>query len=95
MYKMPQTKKRMPWFNWSRMQPSAHQRTVMMRKCGKKCFLGPRKSFPICKKSTCTVCREGVYAAFVRARQYRKKSSKYYAIAKRAKTMLKRPNRKC
>ena len=26
---------------WSQEQPKTHQRTIMMKKCGKKCFLGP------------------------------------------------------
>ena len=37
---------------WSKEKPGYHQRTVMMKKCGKKCFLGPKKSFPICSKNT-------------------------------------------
>jgi len=35
---------------WKRLKPGYHQRTVMLKKCGKKCFLGPGKTFPICKK---------------------------------------------
>ena len=44
------TRKKVPWAGWSRLAPSAKQRTVMKRKCGKKCFLGP-KSFPVCKRN--------------------------------------------
>ena len=35
---------------WKKEQPSTHQRTVMLNRCGKKCFLGKDKKFPICKK---------------------------------------------
>jgi len=39
-----------PWKGWKNEKPGFHQRTVMLQKCGKKCFLGKGKSFPICKK---------------------------------------------
>jgi len=39
--------------NWSKQQPGYHERTVMMQRCGNKCFLGPRKTFPICSRNTC------------------------------------------
>ena len=77
------TRKNIPWKGWKNEKPGTHQRTVMMKKCGKKCFLGPNKSYPICKKNTCKISRKGVYAAFVRARQYHKKG-----ISKKAKKML-------
>ena len=77
------TKKYVPWKGWKKEAPGTHQRTVMLKKCGKKCFLGPNKSYPICKKNTCKISRKGVYAAYVRARQYHKKS-----ISKKAKKML-------
>ncbi len=35
---------------WKIEKPGFHQRTIMLKKCGRKCFLGPNKSFPICKK---------------------------------------------
>ena len=85
---MSQTRKNK---GWSREKPSVHQRTVMMRKCGKKCFLGPHKSFPICKKNTCNVSAKGVHAAYIRARQFRTKSSKYRTISHKAKQMLRSP----
>ena len=80
---MSKTIKNVPWKGWVSEKPSAHQRTVMLQKCGKKCFLGPKKSFPICKKNTCKVSKKGVYAAYVRARQYHKRK-----ISKRAKNFL-------
>jgi hypothetical protein len=74
---------------WKKQSPGTHQRTLMMRRCGKKCFLGPNKTFPICKKNTCKVDRRGVQAAFIRARQWG-----YTHIAKRAKKLLKTMKRK-
>jgi hypothetical protein len=53
--------------------------------------LGPKKSFPICKKNTCTISKKGVYAAFVRAREYLSKTGKkkYKTISVKAKKMIK------
>ena len=73
---------------WKKEQPSRHQRTVMLNKCGKKCFLGPNKSFPICKKNTCKVSSKGVYSAYIRAREYRTRGQKYRTISKKANRML-------
>ena len=72
---------------WKKQQPGTHNRTVMMRKCGKKCFLGPNQSFPICKKNTCKISSKGVYAAYIRARQYRHIKS-YKNIATKANKIL-------
>ena len=77
------TRRNVPWKGWKNEAPGTHQRTVMLRKCGKKCFLGPNKSYPICKKNTCKISRKGVYAAYIRSRQYHKKS-----ISMRAKKLL-------
>ena len=95
--------KNLPWSGWSSEKPSRHQITVMKRECGKKCFLGPGTSFPICKKNTCKVSNKGIYAAYVRAREWKNKPSTYLGrsspkysrstysrIATRAKRMLKR-----
>jgi len=68
---------------WKNIQPRYHQKTIMLKKCGRKCFLGPKKSFPICKKNTCKVSSKGVYSAYIRARQYHKQN-----ISKKAKKML-------
>jgi|UniRef100_A0A6C0DJ92 hypothetical protein len=73
---------------WKNEKPGFHQKTVMLKKCGKKCFLGPHKSFPICKKNTCKVSSKGVYAAYIRARQYRHSGKKYMNISKKANKML-------
>lgn len=83
---------------WSKQQPSYKQRTTMKHKCGKKCFLGPNKSFPICTKNTCKINRKGVYAAYIRAREYTSisqkkrsgsKTRKYSNIAAKAKRLIK------
>lgn len=68
---------------WKKQKPGYHQKTVMLRECGKKCFLGPGKTFPICKKNTCKVSSKGVYSAYIRARQYHHKN-----ISQKAKKML-------
>lgn len=85
---------------WSKNKPSFHQRTLMEKNCGKKCFLGSKKSFPICYKNTCKISRAGVHAAYVRAREMtrraqinniKKHASSYYrAVANRAKKLLSR-----
>lgn len=77
------TQRRSATRGWRKQSPGTHERTLMMRRCGKKCFLGPNKSFPICKKYTCKVDKRGVQAAFIRARQWG-----YTNIAKRAKKLL-------
>lgn len=89
---MSKTRKNVPWSGWKKEQPGFHQRTTMMNKCGKKCFLGSKKSFPICKKNTCRISKKGVYAAFVRSRQYLSKTGKrkYKTISTKAKRLLSR-----
>lgn len=77
---------------WSKSSPSLKQRTAMLKKCGKKCFLGTKKSFPICTKNTCKINRKGIHAAYVRAREYsgtrNNRQNKYTVIAKKAYKML-------
>ena len=73
------------WRGWKNEKPGFHQRTVMLNKCGKKCFLGSKKSFPICKKNTCKISKKGVYSAYIRARQYHKRN-----ISVKANKLLRR-----
>ena len=73
---------------WKNEQPSYRQRSIMLKKCGKKCFLGTQKSFPICKKNTCKVSPKGVYSAYIRARQYSSKGQKYRIVSKKANRIL-------
>jgi len=68
---------------WKNEKPGYHQRTIMLNRCGRKCFLGPKKSFPICKKNTCKISKKGVYSAYIRARQYHNKN-----ISRKAKKIL-------
>ena len=88
---MSKTRKKTCWSNWKKEKPSFHQRTIMFNNCGKKCFLGPKKTFPICKKNTCKVSKKGVCAAFVRAREYLGKTGKrkYRNISVKARKMIK------
>ena len=81
------TRKQSPVTGWSKERPSRKQRTEMLEKCGKKCFLGPKTSFPVCRKGTCRVSPHGVAAAFIRARQWKHRST-----AKRAKALMRQMN---
>ena len=72
-----------PWKGWKIEKPSYKERGEMLTRCGRRCFLGKHKSFPICSKNTCSINRKGVYAAYIRARQTKKNG-----IAKRAKRLL-------
>lgn len=73
---------------WKNEKPGYHQKTVMLNKCGRKCFLGKKTSFPICKKNTCKISSKGVYAAYIRSRQYGTRGRKYRNISKKAKKIL-------
>lgn len=88
------THKKLSSKGWSQKSPGTRERRIMKEQCGKKCFLGPigESSFPICTKGTCKISPKGIYAAFVRGRQYssKTKKSKYRKIATRAKKMLKK-----
>lgn len=76
---------RLPWSGWKNEKPGYKQKTEMMKMCGKKCFLGTKKSFPICKKNTCKISKKGVYAAYVRSRQYHRKN-----ISRKATQLIKK-----
>ena len=96
---------------WAKLSPKRSERMTMLKKCGKKCFLGPPKrphpSFPICTKGTCRVNTKGVYAAFVRAKEWGNKRSSYMGkarptmkrrvytrVARKAKSILRRRHAK-
>jgi hypothetical protein len=70
---------------WKNQKPGYHQKTVMLKSCGRKCFLGPGKSYPICTKNTCKINPKGVYSAFIRSRQFHRRN-----ISRKANKMLKR-----
>lgn len=86
--KRTERRKGNPWKGWKNEQPGAHERNVMRQKCGSHCFLGKGKSFPICTKGTCNVNKKGVYAAYIRSRQYRKRGKTYRNISEKAAKML-------
>jgi hypothetical protein len=68
---------------WRTQKPGTRQRTVMLKRCGRKCFLGPGKSYPICTKNTCKINKKGVYSAYIRSRQFHKRN-----ISRRANNLL-------
>ena len=78
--------------SWSQDSPNGRERTQMANKCGeKKCFLGPKKSFPICRRNTCTRDMRGVRAALYWAqslRNTRGDKRKYAEIQKKAEELL-------
>jgi hypothetical protein len=61
---------------WSRVAPrSVGERSAVLSKCGRRCFLGPGKAFPICTRlgsgsGACKIDRRGVAAAYSRAREW-------------------------
>ena len=69
---------------WSRVAPrSVGERSAVLSKCGRRCFLGPGKTFPICMRlgsgsgsgsgsesGACKIDRRGVAAAYSRAREW-------------------------
>jgi len=68
---------------WKEEQPGYHEKTVMLKRCGRKCFLGPEKKYTICKKNTCKISTKGVYSAYIRARQYHNRK-----VSKKANKIL-------
>ena len=78
---------------WSHDAPkSLGDRRSVLQKCGRRCFLGPGKTFPICARlgsgaagGECKIDRRGVQAAYSRAREWaaitaRKKRSSVKAV---------------
>ena len=96
-------KRKNPWAGWSRVKPTKKERKLMNHKCGDKCFLGPNERFPICTKRTCKINKKGVWAAYVRARQWSSNTNKNIKnqhtkrnkkVAIKAKKLLKKYNKK-
>ena len=87
---------------WSRVAPkTVGERSALLSKCGRRCFLGPGKTFPICPRlgsgsRSCKVDRRGVAAAYSRAREWasitarKKRSSAKAAAAHRRYTAVAR-----
>jgi len=86
---MPKTRK-LTSKGWAKQAPGTHERTIMRKNCGSKYFLGPvgESCFPICRKGTCKIDTKGIYAAYVRAREYGSKlsGSKKMRLHKRSGT---------
>jgi hypothetical protein len=91
---------KLPWSGWKNDKPySTRERNIMQKKCGQKCFLGTKNSFPICTKGTCNINKKGLWAAYIRAREWgsnkiKKKSGKhtrkyYKKIANQSLRLLK------
>jgi hypothetical protein len=86
--------------SWRHNQPTTHQRTLQLKRCGKKCFLGSKKSFPICNAGTCKPSKGGLVSAYVRAREMTRRARDrtiekhrapyYYSVAKKAKNLLRK-----
>ena len=106
---MKKRRKRVPWAGWGKLAPHGAERTRMYKKCGQRCFLGTKTpgdkqhpDFPICARGTCKVNKKGLYAAYVRAKQWGNKRSSYKTskprmrrayysrVADKAKRMLRR-----
>lgn len=85
-----------PTKGWAKASPSAgKERHRMFKKCGSSCFLLPNKKtpgaskFPVCAKNSCKKNCKGILAAYVRAREYRKKTPSYNKVAKKANNLYK------
>lgn len=78
--------------NWSKQKPGYHERSNMLKTCGRKCFLGPNKSFPICTRNTCKINRKGIYAAYIRANEFKtlRGTKKYSRISNKAHKLIKK-----
>lgn len=72
-----------PWSGWNKKAPFGKERTRMYHKCGAKCFLHKKSlGFPICSKGTCKISNKGLWAAYVRAKQWGNKKNKYKGRSK-------------
>lgn len=67
---------------WKKIAPMGKARTRMLRKCGRRCFLGSKGTFPICAKGTCKINKKGLSAAYIRSKQWGKKRSTYKGRSK-------------
>lgn len=89
------SRRKSPVRGWSKLAPKTRSaRKSLYKSCGKKCFLKPnhkspgKSKFPICRKGSrnCKENCKGLLAAFIRARQFRKKVPSYNRVAKSAKS---------
>tara|TARA_B100001093_G_C26837027_1_gene1018808 strand:- start:2506 stop:2862 length:357 start_codon:yes stop_codon:yes gene_type:complete len=77
-------RKQVPWAGWHKQAPFGAARTRMFHKCGYKCFLGKytpgdkqHPDFPICTKNTCNINSKGLWAAYIRAKEWGKTKKSY------------------
>ena len=70
------------WSGWKDEKPSIAERTEMLKKCGKKCFLRRPKGYPICRRKTCKISQKGVMSAYIRSREMHNKFIEQKAIGK-------------
>jgi hypothetical protein len=91
----------LPWAGWKYAKPVTQKdRLSMKQKCGSSCFLSLENSFPICTKKTCKINAKGIWAAYLRAREWGSKNKRVKAkntpqktfrqIANKARTMLRK-----
>ena len=78
------TRRHVPWDGWRFEAPNTRERRTMERDCYpySKCFLGPDRSFPVCKKDTCEVSSKGLWAAYIRAKEWGKPARTYKGKAR-------------
>jgi len=63
-------------------------RREMIEKCGKKAFLIPEElKFPVMDPDTCKYDCRLIYAAYVRANQWKKKHPHYASVAEKARRL--------
>ena len=75
------------WAGWRGKSPNKTQRRKMMKKCGKKCFIRPNLSFPICAKGTCRKNKRGIMSAYIRAKQWGKPRKFYRNLTTVCRTL--------
>jgi hypothetical protein len=79
---------------WSRIAPKTiGDRSAVLSKCGPRCFLGSRKTFPICARLGAGADARAREWAAITARKKRSASGarafrKYTAVARRARAIL-------
>lgn len=85
---MARLKPNLPWSGWKKEKPTRHERTIMKENCGSRCFLGSEKAFPICTRRTCNINDKGLWAAYIRARQWGSKKKRVKAKNRTQKTFI-------
>jgi len=71
-------------YGWGKVKPKTQKaRKALLDKCGKKCFLGPRLTYPICLPikaqhniKPCAIDERALWSAYLRGKQWSNKSNK-------------------